>query len=166
MSAPGNVRRLKSGAKDDWRTPPTLFKAIQRRLNGIRFEFDLAADQYNHLCDRWYSEEDDALLLPWPEDQWSWCNPPYSLTKEFVARAIYESNFCPSVLLVPAASDTRWWAQAFESADVTLLLTGRVSFHNPVTNQPVSGNTTGSTIFVFGGLFAKSVEIWDWKKDL
>ena len=169
MSAPGNIRRLRSGAKDNWRTPRPLFEAIGRRLRIQRFVVDLAADQDNTLCEQFITAEEDALRTPWPADTWLWCNPPYSQTKEFVDRAVAEMDFCRSVLLVPAATDTRWWADAFASATVTLLLTGRVSFVDPETGKPMSGNTTGSTVFVFGPLAASldyGVHIWDWKKDL
>lgn len=163
MSAPGNIRRLRLGVKDNWRTPPELFRAVEKRL-GIKFTTDLAADATNHLCEHWIGEEEDALKTPWPRYEWSWCNPPYSRTKEFIVRAI--EQWRPSALLVPAATDTRWWAEAFGAADVTLLLTGRVPFHSPETGKPVNGNTTGSTIFVFGSFFTHSVSVWDWKKDL
>ena len=166
VSAPGNIRRLKSGAKDNWRTPVSLFDAIQRRLRISNFICDLAADEDNHLCDVWIGEEEDALSVRWPVDGWSWCNPPYSLTKEFVGKAIDESYKSPSVLLVPAATDTVWWGEAFKNADVVLLLTGRVSFVSPETGKPVSGNTTGSTVFAFGGIHARDVHVWDWKKSL
>ena len=53
---------VNNGGKDDWKTP---FQLLQSLDNEFDFTIDLAADNINRVCDRYYSEQDDALLQSW-----------------------------------------------------------------------------------------------------
>lgn len=185
MSAPGNVRRRLVNSKDDWRTPPYLVKAIERYF-GVWFTLDAAADHNNKICDAYLSgpHRDDlgcwcGLCASWQSTSFAWCNPPYSMTKLFVDKAIVEgTSRNASCLLVPAATDTQWWAKAYANADTTILLTGRVPFLDGETgetwyldeqgNKKQSSNTTGSTLFFFGRdpLDTRKSGVWDWKQHI
>src|SRR4051812_20525515 len=95
---------LFSSGKDDWRTPASLFKALDDEFH---FTIDLAADKDSRLLTRWLGPGafiTDALNCTW-EGEVGWCNPPYSKVKEFVGKAAREC--ATTVMLVPARTDTR-----------------------------------------------------------
>ena len=73
MSAPGNKRRRDDGGRNDWRTPPELFRLLDMEF---RFTLDAAADDENHLCEQYLTEAEDALSAD-VADHVVWCNPPY-----------------------------------------------------------------------------------------
>lgn len=57
-----NTSGIFSSATDKWETPQDFFD----RLNQIFcFNLDAAADEMNHKCDRYFTEEQDGLLQPW-----------------------------------------------------------------------------------------------------
>lgn len=79
-------------SRDDWRTPPPLFRAIQAHL-GLFCIADMAADRENALCPIWFGKDFDTLAQPAediaarilkalpnpdPAHHALWCNPPYS----------------------------------------------------------------------------------------
>ena len=176
MSAPGNVQRLSIGAKDDWRTPPDIFAAIQKRYR-VTYTLDVAASDLNHLAPLYYTGpctggEDTCncgLCSSWETEGLAWCNNPYLFNREFANKAISEArNGHKSTLLVPAATDTRWWADLFRQSLLVVNLTGRLRFIHPETGLPSKGNTIGSTLFFTSQVSTDrpEVDVWDWKKDL
>lgn len=50
MSAPGNVRRRREGARDDWETPQDVFERLDLEF---RFTLDPAANEHNRKTERW-----------------------------------------------------------------------------------------------------------------
>ncbi|WP_227544458.1 phage N-6-adenine-methyltransferase [Raoultella terrigena] len=68
---------VNNGGRDDWRSPRKLVESLD---NEFDFTIDLAADNNNRVCDRYYSEQDNALLMSW-KDERGFCNPPFSKTE-------------------------------------------------------------------------------------
>ena len=62
-----------SSEKEDWATPPELYKKLNEEFG---FTIDLCADEYNHLCDRYYTKENDGLKAD-IKNEIVYCNPPY-----------------------------------------------------------------------------------------
>lgn len=60
-------------ARYDWRTPRVLFDLLDREF---AFTLDGAADDYNHLCRRYLTVEEDALQADWMDER-VFVNPPY-----------------------------------------------------------------------------------------
>lgn len=155
MSAIGPKRALKENSKADWQTPPELFAW----LDGIfDFMLDAAASEENNLSAYYIDEEMDALgCREWAEANntyvWNYkcgafCNPPYGNLMPWVERFSLEcSRGWLVVALLPANTDTRWFAHCWETAAEIWFLTPRVSF---ITDgKPVKGNTGGSMIVVW-----------------
>ena len=91
-----------SSKSDEWATPQDLYDQLNEEFH---FELDCAATAENTKCPRYLS---DALNVPWAAT--NWLNPPYSLCKEFVAKAFAECySGHTTVLLLPSRTDTRWW---------------------------------------------------------
>ncbi len=92
----------------DAATPQWLFDRCNQlaiQACGEPIILDVAAADWNHKCDRYFTEEDDALKQDWSAKA-VWCNPPYTATiiESFVRKALDAAQhgtttFC----LVP------WW---------------------------------------------------------
>lgn len=119
-----------SSAKGDWETPRDLFGEWDKEFH---FALDAAASHENHLCRAYYTTEgrhwirpsgerndanielEDGLTGPWSfadPGLWTFCNPPYGrglakwVEKAHVEMSVYKN---PSVLLLPARTDTKYF---------------------------------------------------------
>jgi phage N-6-adenine-methyltransferase len=145
MSVTGYKSNTPSEIKDSWRTPKEIFNNLNREF---KFECDVAASEFNHLCDVYYTEEMDSLSLPWFDV--NWCNPPYSNIRPWVEKAIKEHELGKTtVMLIPADTSVKWFKMAFDTANEVRFISGRISFINENTNKPVNGNNKGSVIFIW-----------------
>jgi len=146
-------------SKDTWRTPPDLFRAASYRYGP--FDLDAAADHDNHLCDLWLGPGsqigEDALAVEWgsrivDKVRRVWLNPPYSMNKQFVAKAAEEAREgrAQTTLLLPATTDVRWWHEFVEAKPNVLveLLSPRVRFLRPDGSLAGSPNF-GSALVTF-----------------
>jgi len=89
----------------------------------------------------------------------AFCNPPFSQKSEFIEKAYNEVLYgeCPiCVMILPIlAMDTIAWHKYIEGIFHYEVLKGRISFIDPETMQPKSGNNSG-TVIVY---FKKKIEI-------
>lgn len=90
----------------EWETPQHVFDVLNEEFN---FTLDVCANEQNHKCDRYFTEEDDGLSQKWIGT--CWMNPPYGKTiGEWVRKAELESRMGNTVVcLLPVRSDTKWW---------------------------------------------------------
>lgn len=65
-----------SSERDDWRTPKDLFDKLNEEFH---FTVDLCADDHNHLCDKYYTKENDGFKADLTGER-VYCNPPYGRT--------------------------------------------------------------------------------------
>jgi len=131
-----------SAAKDEWATPPEVFKALDREFH---FGLDAAAIAENAQCPRWLN---DALEVRWDEIAWGhpiWLNPPYSKCRQFIAKAALEAQRgCTVVCLVYARTDTRWFHEHVYDASSNKyrpgvevrFIKGRLKFGGAKTGAP------------------------------
>lgn len=168
-------------SKDEWRTPPELFALLDHEFH---FDLDVAATPENALCEDFYTEEDNALKQPW----WYFkdfdnrkiaifCNPPFSLTGEFLLKGRQEiaENDITCVFLVRSDGiETKWWQNGVldgsyfipdleisHVAHQVRFLSPRVNFLNPVGSR-VKGVTFPSALIVMGR-HQPGVYWWKWK---
>ncbi|MDF4441599.1 phage N-6-adenine-methyltransferase [Vibrio parahaemolyticus] len=91
-------------SKDKWQTPPEIFAQLNDRFG---FTLDAAAEPETALCEKYFTEEDDALKQDW-SGHVVFCNPPYSKLRVFAKKAYEESlKGTTVVMLVPARTDTQ-----------------------------------------------------------
>ena len=110
---------------------------------------DVAASRDNSLVHaNYWTKENDALTQNWG---WrNWCNPPYSDITPWVEKAIDEMNRGSlTAMLLPADTSVKWFRLAFENCTECHFISGRLSFINAETQNPVSGNNKGSVVFIF-----------------
>jgi len=163
-----NERVLLSSERNDWRTPPELFEAIQVRWN-IEFDLDAACSAENKLCEHGYTIEEDSLSQDWAGRVW--CNPPYGRgLGKWIEKAYEESRkpHCRSVhMLINARTDTKWWHSYVTKASMVVFLKGRVKFLHGDSGEPMNSSTAPSCIVVFDSEsrdYHTMFYHWDWRE--
>lgn len=121
-------------------TPQWLFDRCNQlaiKACGEPITLDVAAAEWNHKCDRYYTEEDDALKQNW-DAKAGWCNPPYSATviEAFVRKAIDAAQRGTTVVcLLP------WWNYPYLDLCEQHGQVHRIG--NPVSFKRQDGTTLG-----------------------
>lgn len=116
--------------KQEWVTPQDLFDKVNEEFH---FTFDLAADETNAKCKKFFSEQDDALSKNWEDLGNCWLNPPYG-NKKYKLENWIKKAYCEAirdttvVMLIPARTNTRWWHFWCMRAKEIKLLCGRPKF--------------------------------------
>lgn len=109
---------------------PLYILAPVRAVLGGSIGLDPATTQDNPCgADRFYHPPMDGAALPWDAES-IFCNPPYGKARERWVERCIESGRAGRrvVLLIPAATDTRIFQMALESANGAVLVRGRVKF--------------------------------------
>lgn len=119
--------------KQDWATPQAFFDYWNETY---QFTLDAAASHDNAKCDRYFTEDDDALTKDW--DGVVWCNPPYGHGIGKWVRKGYEESQkgATVVMLIPARTETQWWHSYVMKADHIVLIRGRMRFGDSTINAP------------------------------
>ena len=162
--------------RDDWRTPTTLLRAIERRT-GLRLVFDTACEAATAIggvrascaTDRGC----DGLTADWAvamnvtrtagpmNTEAAWCNPPYSQLRPWVRKCASEGERVPVVALIPARTDTAAWHESvMPSAHSVLLLRGRVRFVGATAGAPFP---SAVVVWLPGHWGGPRIEAWDWR---
>ncbi|MGE6315904.1 phage N-6-adenine-methyltransferase [Shewanella baltica] len=153
--------------KDSYRTPRAVYDFYDHQYH---FVLDAAASDINARSPRYITEQqnthetnwfhaafgapDDALGEAHPEARtghYVWMNPPYSNIGPFVETAIkWQAKGLGCVMLVMMDQSVGWFKRAVEHCqEVHLVIGGRLSFVDPVTEKPANGNNKGSMFLVF-----------------
>jgi phage N-6-adenine-methyltransferase len=118
-----------AAGRQNWRTPPELFEFLDLMFGP--FALDVAADEHNHLVDLWLN---DGLQANWTQGggRTVFCNPPWSEPAKWVDKAVQEAmdHGIRTVMVLPASTDTAWFAKAWQHGHI-LLLHKRVAYLNP-----------------------------------
>ena len=95
-----------SSENERWETPQDFFDSLNKKFN---FLLDVAADESNHKCQRYFDETANGLQQPWTER--NWMNPPYGRKiSEWCRKADEEAQKGNlTVALLPARTDTKWY---------------------------------------------------------
>lgn len=163
-----NRGSTKGQSRDDWRTPPKLFRAIEEHL-GVHFIADMAASRENALCPVYFTAEYDTLAQPAediagrlrrfindpdPARHALFCNPPYSKGLETwmrKARHVSAVTHLPWVMLLPASRTEQdfFYACAAEAYNLTFLK-DRADYLRP-DGQPGGRPNHPSFVITFPG---------------
>ena len=127
-----------SSERTTWRTPMNLFAQLDQEFG---FTLDAAASRDNALCQRFITEEQDALTCDWHELAKGgavWRNPPYGRgVGKWVRKAWLESaKGTVVVMLIPARTDTAYFREwAMQAAEIRLIA-GRLRFQGADNPAP------------------------------
>lgn len=116
-----------------WETHPAVFAHLSELYGG--FTFDAAASDEDHLCDRYFTEKQDALSRQWPTDERIFCNPPWgrgvpSKIADWLALGHYAAKQGAPVVCfhVPVKAEQSWWHEWAARGHI-LLVRGRLVFN-------------------------------------
>ena len=123
--------------KDNYRTPAELFEYYDLLH---QFDTDLFASDENHLCERYFTQENSFLDVPAHriETRICWANPPYSNPKIYIKKIVdvFNEYGCKIVALLPIDFSTEWFQLVLKNAtEIQYIVGGRVPFINPVTGK-------------------------------
>ena len=112
--------------KNFWATTQECF-ADAEYLFGKKFIIDVAAESLTAKCKLFFTQDDDALSLDWP-DNW-WCNPPFDLKREFITKAKQQQmNGRSGMMLLPYERQTSWWREDLSNGVIIYEPDGRYNF--------------------------------------
>lgn len=137
-----------SSKSNEWQTPKELFNKLNAEFN---FDFDAAANEKNHLCDKYFSLENSALDKNWPDyGKVFWCNCPYGREISKFVKKSYEESLkgVVVVMLIPARVDTKWFHNYCAKGEVRFIK-GRVKFTNGETGENLAPAPFPSAIVIF-----------------
>ena len=120
-----NTDLMFSSVDHTWETPPDLFAELNREFN---FTLDPCCSHENHLCESYYTKEDDGLSRDWRGT--AFVNPPYGRElAQWVRKCHAEAGRgITSVMLIPARTDTRWFHDYIYNQAEVRFLRGRIKF--------------------------------------
>lgn len=147
--------------KDYWQTCQTTVADALRLTGCSHIALDACAkDAAAAKCDNFIDEQADALTANWNDYLWDtegqpliWCNPPYSMKQEFLARcAIMQAETgLPVAALVPVAVTTDWWYRLVVARATTIFIpNGRICFINAETGELETQPREATAIVVYG----------------
>ena len=101
---------------DEWTTPVEFYNKLHHEFN---FDFDPCP----------VNEKFDGLNVEW--EKLNYVNPPYSLLKEFVQKALDEQLYGnETILLLPTKTDQQWFHDLIKREADILWIKGRLKFKN------------------------------------
>jgi phage N-6-adenine-methyltransferase len=124
---------LFTSERQDWRTPPDLFKELDEEFH---FTLDACALPHNATLPRYFTPDDDGLRQDWAQER-VWCNPPYNNLAAWLAKghdSARKGALC--VFLIPARTDTKAWHNHAVHAHEIRFLKGRLKFGNATNSAP------------------------------
>jgi phage N-6-adenine-methyltransferase len=171
MSANAVNRRLPGSTtdvaiKDSWQTPPQIFAALN---DVFHFSLDAAASDLHHLCELYFTMDNDALSTDWgayleennAPTRTVWVNPPFSNMGSFIDTAIRQSKKGITTVLVSNWDhSSAWCSRALMGASEVWLVTGyfnddmqwrsgRMRFVHPSTGKPAADQPKPQALFIF-----------------
>ena len=112
---------------DDYGTPLFLFEEACQKFK-VRPVVDYFASDTNHVCDEYYTKNDNAFLQDWTKP--GFINPPYSMVAKVIKKAWeeHQKHNTELLLLTYSKSDTRWWHEFIEGKAEVHFHKGRIKF--------------------------------------
>ena len=131
-----NIAVMFSSKTNDWSTPQDFYDELN---NEFGFTLDPCADEYNHKCNKYFTEGDDGLLQDWGGEI-VFCNPPYGKAIKDWVRKAYIEGCKPNttvVMLIPARTDTQYFHDyIYHETKEIRFIKGRLKFGDSKNAAP------------------------------
>ena len=159
---------VQKSQKDIWQTPPEVYEPIREKEGCIDLD-PCAAENTNIAQNNYTLPEDDGLLNDWFGI--SFVNPPFSLKKEFLKKAVQEykyGNLKRAYILLPDSTDAKsWWHEYIASEfEWSWFPEGRINYIDPDSKEQVSGVSFGSSVSVLGNPPEELLYYWNKNGDV
>lgn len=148
---------VKKSKKDDWQTPESLYRPIDKRHN---IDLDPCAGEGTDIGDENIRPPKNGLKLPWYGVVW--LNPPFSKKKAWIRKACAEIAVSETIYIVtPDSTDVKsWWHDGIAKiCEYTFFHKGRVNYYDPKKGELTKGVSFGTAVSVAGEL-PEDVESW------
>jgi site-specific DNA-methyltransferase (adenine-specific) len=136
-----------SSNKMDWSTPQDFFDKLNEEFH---FTLDSCADDFNHKCKKYYTEEQDGLKQDWSGEV-VFCNPPYGReVAKWVRKCfneVYRGKCKCAVMALPARTDVRWFHEYIYNKSEIRFVKGRLKFGGQTQPAPFP-----SMVVIFRGI--------------
>ena len=126
---------LFSSTTDLWATPQAFFDELNAEFH---FTLDPCANDDNHKCAKYYTEQQDGLAQDWG-GQIVFCNPPYGRAIGAWVKKCYEESRKPNtlvVMLIPARTDTSYFHDYIYHKAELRFIRGRLHFNEAPQGAP------------------------------
>lgn len=131
-----NTEVMFSRKEDSWATPQDFFDKLNQEFH---FTLDPCADDQNHKCGKYYTQEQDGLKQDW-SGEIVFCNPPYGRVISKWVRKCFEEVYCGpckcAVMLLPARTETMWFHDYIYHKAEVRFVKGRLKFGGAAVNAP------------------------------
>ena len=120
---------------DLWNTPQAFFDQLNAEFH---FTLDPCANDDNHKCAKYYTEQQDGLAQDWG-GQIVFCNPPYGRAIGAWVKKCYEESRKPNtlvVMLIPARTDTSYFHDYIYHKAELRFIRGRLHFNEAPQGAP------------------------------
>lgn len=126
-----------SSRTDQWETPQDFYDSLNREFS---FTLDPCADETNHKCNRYFTQEIDGLSQDWGGET-VFCNPPYGRDiKKWVKKSRDEAQKPNTtvVMLIPARTDIQYFHDyIYQKPNVEIrFIKGRLKFGDSSNSAP------------------------------
>ena len=146
-----NAKRRRSSNHNRQRqlTPAYVLEPVRQLLHGIGLDPCTESDNPTGAR-RFYALPDDGLELSW-EGESVFCNPPYGEARNrWVARCIASGDERPTVLLIPAHTETQTAQLALRECSSVIFVQARLRFALVRENGRHEAASHGSMLIGFG----------------
>lgn len=149
-------------------TPKAFLDAVRHLLRIREFAIDLAADTENYVCEPFFTADTQRVL----EDStwhsfcggrkgWAWLNPEFNNIYPWAEKCWQESRRGAQIaMLVPAATDTRWWAECVRGKGYVLFIRGRFAFVGHTASYP-----KGLALVLYAPYLEGGDRMWAWAQE-
>jgi len=150
-------------SRQDYATPADFLFALKDYLGIEKFTLDVAADSFNTVAEKFFTETDNALIQDWDASPgWTFCNPPFGQIPAFTEKAKIESAKGAKIaMLIPASVGSNWWAKNVHLHARVVFLNGRITFvgeTSPFTKD------CAIVIYPPWPRHSSMYTVWNWRK--
>jgi len=147
-----NEKRYRDNTHDRQRmlTPKYILEPISSILGGIGLDPCTEPDNPTG-AQRFFAPPTDGLVWPWTGVRNVFCNPPYGKVRlPWVKKCIDSGRQRPTVLLIPAHTETQIVQLALRNCTTVCFVQGRLRFRAVRKNNRKEAASHGSMIIGFG----------------
>lgn len=140
---------------DYYQTPPSVWQPILVLIGQEAFDLDPCGPVnpdpiVNVPALARFNEQDNGLLQSWGFGNHVFLNPPYSDLEDWTAKALHEAQQNYIWAVYPLRNNPFYQDVINQTAIFRVALRSRVSFLDPLTKKPQTGNREGTYIIHWG----------------